>query len=405
MGLKARGIKRNNSGKPKIDYEAIAAQVDEGSHGARISQIIDLGMHQDSTKLSNKGYTAFETEEEAEQFIEDMIAKYGERHSAFENEVEVEDADEANFDDKKTKLVKLKGKGDKAEWVEAKGEKNFVVKINEYGGYDKKGEPLEYQELAIMADLTELEVDYGGDIGIKPYRVLLNKFFKGNINGFQLKKSPPEKDGGVWTVKSNTKLAEIATATGLKSLLQVDLEEADWAELLGQAMNVSLTKSGDKEQYVNVGKCVALKKKKNRKTGEMEVEEVEELAEEPLLITFDDVTVDILKKAHLRYDIIQKIKSASDYKGSQMQEALEEYEEWLEAQNKSKPKSEDDDVDQDTDDDDNDDDEDEVVEKRKVTKVTKKAPAKSKGKKAVEPEPDEDEDEPVDDEDDETWTD
>lgn len=401
MGLKARGIKRNNSDKPKIDYEAIAAQVDEGSHGARISQIIDLGMHQDSTKLSNKGYTAFETEEEAEQFIEDMIAKYGERHSAFENEVEVEDADDVNFDDKKTKLVKLKGKGDKAEWVEAEGDKNFVVKINEYGGYDKKGNPLEYQELAIMADLTELEVDYGEEIGIKPYRVLLNKFFKGNINGFQLKKSPPEKDGGVWTVKSNTKLAEIATATGLKSLLQVDLEDADWAEMLGEAMNVSLTKSGDKEQYVNVGKCVALKKKKNRKTGEMEVEEVEELEEEPLLITFDDVTVDILKKAHLRYDIIQKIKSASDYEGSQMQEALEEYEEWLKTQNKSKAKS-DDDADADNDDD-NDGDEEEVVEKRKVTKVTKKTSAKSKGKKAVEPEPDED-DEPAGDDDDETWT-
>lgn len=401
MGLKARGIKRNNSDKPKIDYEAIAAQVDEGSHGARISQIIDLGMHQDSTKLSNKGYTAFETEEEAEQFIEDMIAKYGERHSAFENEVEVEDADDVNFDDKKTKLVKLKGKGDKAEWVEAEGDKNFVVKINEYGGYDKKGNPLEYQELAIMADLTELEVDYGEEIGIKPYRVLLNKFFKGNINGFQLKKSPPEKDGGVWTVKSNTKLAEIATATGLKSLLQVDLEDADWAEMLGEAMNVSLTKSGDKEQYVNVGKCVALKKKKNRKTGEMEVEEVEELEEEPLLITFDDVTVDILKKAHLRYDIIQKIKSASDYEGSQMQEALEEYEEWLKTQNKSKAKS-DDGADADNDDD-NDGDEEEVVEKRKVTKVTKKTPAKSKGKKAVEPEPDED-DEPAGDDDDETWT-
>lgn len=402
MGLKARGIKRNNSDKPKIDYEAIAAQVDEGSHGARISQIIDLGMHQDSTKLSNKGYTAFETEEEAEQFIEDMIAKYGERHSAFENEVEVEDADDVNFDDKKTKLVKLKGKGDKAEWVEAEGDKNFVVKINEYGGYDKKGNPLEYQELAIMADLTELEVDYGEEIGIKPYRVLLNKFFKGNINGFQLKKSPPEKDGGVWTVKSNTKLAEIATATGLKSLLQVDLEDADWAEMLGEAMNVSLTKSGDKEQYVNVGKCVALKKKKNRKTGEMEVEEVEELEEEPLLITFDDVTVDILKKAHLRYDIIQKIKSASDYEGSQMQEALEEYEEWLKTQNKSKAKS-DDDADADNDDD-NDGDEEEVVEKRKVTKVTKKTSAKSKGKKAVEPEPDDEDDEPAGDDDDETWT-
>lgn len=428
-GFKARGGKERNNNS-SFDWAALNAQVDEGSHGARIVSIIDLGFHQDATRLGDKGYTAFETMEDAEQFIEDMVEKYGEKNKAFEGGLpEVEDADDSDYDPEKTKVVKKVGKGDKAKWVaDEDGDANYVVNINEYGGYDKDGKPKLYQEIAIFADCTEMEVDYGEEIGVKPYRVMLNRSFMGDITGFQLKKVPPNEKGGVWTIKGNTKLAEIATATGHKDLLSVDLDDADWSEMLGEGFNLQLTRSGDKDQYINVGKCVSLKKKKNKATGKMEVEEVEELTDEAVAITFDNATVEMLEIAKPRFDVIKKIKSATDYEGSAMQDAVEAYEELMKAKYKAKSKdseydeSEDEDEeetpksktkpkaktkpkkveeepeDDDSEDEDNDDSEEEEEPQRKVTKVTK---AKTKPKK-VDEEPEDDDSE---DEDDSDWDD
>lgn len=388
-GFKMRGGTGNggaNNG-PKVDYAAINAQVEEGSHGARIVHLIDLGDHQDSIKLGDKGYTGFLNEEDAELFIEEMVEKHGEKHSALKDGLpEVEEADDSDFDPEKTKTLKRTGKGDKARWIETDTPPEYVVNINEYGGFKKDGTPLLYQEIALMADCTEMVIDYGEDIGEKPYRTLLNKTWMGDVQGFQLKKVPPAKKGGAWTIKGNTKLAEIVTACGHKDLLDVDLEEADFSLIVGEAFNLSIEKSGENDQYVNIGKAIPLKKKKG------ELEEVDDLWDEPLIITFEDATADLLEQAHVRYDVIKKIKAAANYEGSQMQEAVEEYE----ARNKAKFKAkaqESDDAEADEDD----EDEDEKTT-RKVTKETKPKATASKTKAKAKPKPkkveeDDDEDE------------
>lgn len=387
-----KGTGNGNGGNgPKVDYAAINAQVDEGSHGARIVHLIDLGDHQDSVKLGDKGYTGFLSEEDAELFIEQMKEKHGEKHSAFKNgDPEIEEADEADFDESKTKTLKLTGKGDKARWIETDTDPEYVVNINEYGGFKKDGTPLLYQEIALVADCTEMEIDYGEDIGVKPYRILLNKTWMGDVTGFQLKKVPPAKKDGVWTIKGNTKLAEVITACGKKELLDVDLEDADFSEILGEAFNIAIEKNGDNDQYVNIGKAIPLKKKKGVP------EEVAELWDEPLVITFENATADLLEQAHVRGDIIKKIKSATNYKGSAMEEAVEEYEARNKAKYKAQAESQESDLD------DEGDDEDEKPQ-RKVTKETKSksTKAKTKAKKEPEPEPESDDDNDDDGDDDE----
>lgn len=361
-GLKARNVKGNTGGESSIDWKAINDQVEEGTQGGRISVMIDLGMHTEGKAFSNKGQTGFLTEEDAEQWISEMKKAYGEKHEVFKNgDLDVDDADDVDIKDR-TKTIQLEDDGT---WVVVKDDPEYIVEANEFGG-DK-----EYQELAILADLTENYVSYGEEIGEKQFRVLLNKSFKGEIKGFQLKPSPPATKDGVWTVKGNTKLNELATATGHKELLAVPLEDADWSEMLGEGLNITIEKSGDEGQWLNVGKCVALKKKKDKETGVVSVEEIDELDIEPVLITFDDVTVEDLENAHIRYDIIKKIKKANDYEGSQMQKAIEEFEKRQKAKFNAKSKSNSED----------DAEDDEPKQKRKVNKVEKpKTDTKAKGK-------------------------
>lgn len=388
-GFKARGLKGGNSnGGSNVDWKAIHDQVDEGTHGARISVMIDLGMHKEGMALGGKGQTGFLTMEDAEQWLEEAKKTYGAKHAVFKDgDPDVEDADDVDLDDKIKTLV-LEEDGS---WSVSKEDPEYVVQANEYGG------EREYQELAIFADLTENPVDYGETIGVKPFRVLLNRRWMQEINGFQLKKSPPAKKGDPWTVKGNTKLAELATATGHKDLLEVDLEDADWSEMLGEAFNLAIEKSGDEGQYLNIGKCVSVKRKKNKATGKIEVEEVEDLEHEAVLITFEDVTVEDLELAHIRGDIIKKIKTATDYKGSQMQKAIEEFEARQKAKGSDK-KAKEDDVD------DSNDDDDDVDEKpaRKVNKVEK---TKTKPKTQPKEEKPADEDNDGQNDNDEDWED
>ena len=380
-GFKARGLKGGNSNTgPSIDYKALFDQVDEGTQGARVSVMVDLGMHKESMALSDKGQTGFLTEEEAQQWISEMKEKYGKKHTVFKDgDPDVEYSEDVEIG-QYTKTVQLEDDGT---WTVIEDDPEFIVEANEFGG------EREYQELAIFADLTENYVDYGEEIGEKPFRVLLNPKWMGDIKGFQLKKSKPAQKDGVWTVKGNTKLAELASATGHKELLEVDLEEADWSELLGEAFNVAIEKSGDEKQYLNVGKCVGLKKTRDKVTKQVSVEEVEDLEHEAVLITFEDATLEDLQLAHLRGDVIKKIKQATDYAGSQMEVAIKQYEEYL--KEKYSANSEESEP------------EPEVEEKskRKVNKVGKgetASKAKGKAKPKDEPVNDNDSDDDSDDE-------
>lgn len=355
-GLKARGLKGGKgNGESNVDWKAIHDQVEEGTVGGRISVMIDLGLHKEDMAMGSKGFTGFLTEEDAEAWLEEMKKKYGKKNKAL-NEASIEEADDSDYDASKTKVLELEDDGT---WSVVEEDAEFVVTCNEFGG------EREYQELAIFADLTENPVDYGGDIGTKAFRVMINRRWMGDIKGFQLKKSAPTTKDGVWNVKGNTKLAELATATGCKHLLEVDLEDADWSEMLGQGLNIGIEKSGDDLQYLEVGTCVGLKKRKGQ------LEEVDELEQDPILITFDDCTVEDLEAAHIRSDVIKKIKSATDYAGSQIEKAIKEYEKRLKAKLAAKKEA------AEGDDEDGDADEDEKPN-RKVNRVSKKTETKSK---------------------------
>lgn len=375
--FKARGL-GNGAGnfvKSDIDWKAINDQVDAGTQSARISAVIGVGLHQEETALSDKGHTGFLTKADAKQYMEEMKAKYGEKHPLFADEMpEILDASKVAVN----KYCKTYSLEDDGSWTVLKEDPDYVIGFNEFGGVDKNGNPKFHDNLVIMADLVDNIVDYGGDIGEKPYRIMLNRVWDKKIYGFPLKKVPPATEGGTWTVKGNSKLAELANATDNKHLLEVDLEDANWFELAGAGMNISIGKKGADNQYINIGKCVGLKK--NRKTGA--VEEIGDLLQEPTVIMFDDVTVEELEEAHLRYDVIKLIKSAQNYEGSMMQEALEEYEERQKAKAKAKAKAKDTET---NDDEGNDDGDDEGETTARKVKKTQPAETKSKAKKEPEP--------------------
>lgn len=364
--LKARGM--TGGGGSDFDFKKLHDQVDEGTQGARISVIVDLGFHLEGMALGGKGHTGFLTEEDAEQWAKEMEVKYKGSQVFKDGSLEVEDADDVDFKD----TIKTLFLDEDGSWVESDEAPEYIVSANEYGGTKK------YQELAMFADLTENIVDYGGTIGEKPFRIMLNRRWNKQVQGFVLKPTKPEKDGQPWTIKGNTKLAELAKATGHKELLECELRDADWTEMAGEAFNITIEKAGDDDQFVNVGKCVTLKKRKG------ELEEVAELENDCIVLLMDDVTVEELEAAFLRKEIVDKIKQATDYQGSAMQKAIVE----LEKRKKAKAEEDkEDDDNQDDDDDDASDDEPEEKVERKVTKVDKtKGAAKTKPKPKAEPE-------------------
>lgn len=359
-GFRVKGKGAGGTGNyngPKIDWECITEQVEEGTQAARISQIWDLGLHKDEVKLGTGSETEFASKAEAEDFIEEMREKYGESHEAFNNEPT----------------------------ITRKGGK-FAVKLGEYGGVN------EYQEVAIVLDFPEMLIDWEAagaiDIGTKPYRHYLNPIFQGNLRGFQMKAVAPNS-GDVWSFNPKSQLAKLAVATRKKEILEDKESAMDISLMLGEALNVALDKTD--KGYVKVVGFTPLKVKRG------EVEEVEELPTAPLLIQFDDVTVETLIEAMPRKALIDKIKAASDYSGSKMEEAVEAYEEYLQSRNSqsksktSKVEDEDEDLDEYQDD-------EEEQPKRGNQKVARgsKAQTKSRQTKQV----DEDEDDGFDDEDD-----
>jgi len=74
------------------------------------------------------------------------------------------------------------------------------------------------QQIAIFADLVNDVVDYGGDIGEAQYRLMLNKSFKGNIQGINLQKMPPTDNKGniiqgkSWNFHINSILSKLGKA-------------------------------------------------------------------------------------------------------------------------------------------------------------------------------------------------
>ena len=267
---------------PQVDWNAINKQVETDNHTAIISQIVDLGVHTPPLSATIEKSTTFATREEAEALVaqvEDMLKK-----SDFE----------------KVKITEQGGE--------------FVVNA-------QVRQPKDRQEIAVFADLVGNIVDYGGEIGEKPYRVLLNKQWKGEIRGLGLAVVPPAKQGGVWTFAPNSMLTELAKVTRQNTITDGSVKNDlnNIGLILGKSLMVDVVKTEDGDKvYVNV--------KGISSVPSALAKMIDYSLVNPVGISFDDVSVESLKAAGIRGSIIKKIKQANNYQGSKMQKAIEEFE-------------------------------------------------------------------------------
>jgi hypothetical protein len=200
-------------------------------------------------------------------------------------------------------------------------------------------------QVAVFVDLVSNIVDYGGDIGKQPYRLPLNKGFKGEIEGINFGQVPPKDakgkllEGKPWTFHPQNTLKKLATACGLNDLGVA--ENTDIEQLLDMAFNITVevkeTNSGKQDKdgndiiYKNVN-VKGMQPLAPVATGEDDEDGnpieampvVRPLKTEAKCITFDNATKEDIK--WIRRDFIKKIKLANNYAGSAMQKAIEAYE-------------------------------------------------------------------------------
>ena len=283
FNLKPQGSTTQHSNNaPQVDWNAINKQVETDNHTAVISQIVDLGVHTPPLSAGIEKSTEFDTREEAEALVaqvETMLKK-----SDFEK-------------------VKITEQGDK-----------FIVNA-------QVRQPKDRQEIAVFADLVGNVIDYGGEIGKKPYRTLLNKTWKGEIRGLGLAVVPPQKQGGVWTFAPNSMLTELAKVTRQNTITDgtVKNDLNNIGLILGKSLMVDVVKTEDGDKiYVNV--------KGISSVPSALAKMIDYSLVNPVGISFDDVSVESLKAAGIRGSIIKKIKQANNYQGSKMQKAIEAYE-------------------------------------------------------------------------------
>ena len=282
FSLKPQGnTNQNSSNAPQVDWNAINRQVETDNHTAIISQIVDLGVHTPPLSASIEKSTEFDTLEEAEALVsqvETMLKK-----SDFEK-------------------VKITEQGDK-----------FIVNA-------QVRQPKDRQEIAVFADLVGNIVDYGDEIGKKPFRVMLNKSWKGEIRGLGLTVVPPQS-GNVWTFAASSMLTELAKVTRQNTITDGSVKNDlnNIGLILGKSLMVDIAKVEDGDKvYVNV--------KGISSVPSALAKMIDYSLVNPVGISFDDVTVESLKAAGIRGNVIKKIKQANNYQGSKMQKAIEEYE-------------------------------------------------------------------------------
>lgn len=200
-------------------------------------------------------------------------------------------------------------------------------------------------QVAIFADLVANIVDYGGDIGKQPYRMMLNKNFKGVVEGINFTQVPPkDKDGKLmegkpWTFHPQNMLAKVSKAVGLNDLGVG--ENTDIEQLLDLPFNITVqvkeTNSGKQDKdgndiiYKNVNQT-GMQPLAPVATGEDDEDgnpiealpQVRPLKSPAKCITFDNATKEDIK--WIRRDLLKLIKLANNYAGSNMQKAIEAFE-------------------------------------------------------------------------------
>jgi len=187
-------------------------------------------------------------------------------------------------------------------------------------------------QIAVFCDLTNDVVDYGEDLGMQPYRLLVNGSFMGDIKGITFggcysfdKNGNILKDKG-FTFHSNSALTKLAKNTKQTQIISGSGEDnMDVTQLLGQPFMASVVKEERNDKvYINYKGCSEVPMVPSDPTDPDSDEialNVKPMQCEPKAITFDNVTPEDVK--WLRGDVVKKIKQAVNYKGSKMQEVLE----------------------------------------------------------------------------------
>ena len=261
-----------NVNLPKIDWSAINKQVKSGSRPARISLIVDLG----------------------QQKREPSSDKYN------------------PADEQHVKSVES-GKA----WLEDDGKGGQLIR--------RERQPV--QQVAVFADLGNDVVDYGGNIGEQPYRILINKSFKGELTGIDFVGGFAYDDKGNriesrgFTFHQKSRLYELAVATEQRQIIAGSGDDnMDISQLLGQAFMAKVEKTeGDKATYVNFKGATDVGTVEDAEGNEVP-RKVKQLSTPAVLITFDDITEDQVK--YLRYEVIKKIQQALNFEGSNMEAVL-----------------------------------------------------------------------------------
>src|SRR5574344_906315 len=257
FSLKPQGNTNTYSNNaPQVDWNAINKQVETDNHTAVISQIVDLGVHTPPLSANIDKSTECDTLEEAEALVAQVSTLLK----------------KSDFD--KVKITEQGGK--------------YVVNA-------QVRQPKDRQEIAVFADLVGNVIDYGGEIGKKPFRVMLNKSWKGEIRGLGLAVVPPQKQGGVWTFAPNSMLTELAKVTRQNTITDgtVKNDLNNIGLILGKSLMVDVVKVEDGDKvYVNV--------KGISSVPSALAKVIDYSLVNPVGISFDDVTVESLKAAGIR---------------------------------------------------------------------------------------------------------
>jgi hypothetical protein len=200
--------------------------------------------------------------------------------------------------------------------------------VDNVGGKDILHTPRKpVQQVAVLADLLNDVVDYGGAIGKQPYRLLLNPSFKGDVKGVDLAgcysydESGKRLEDKPFTFHAQSLLTKLSKATQTLAVIDGGADNMDVSLLAGKAFmaQVAVNTSGE-NTYVNYKGCSEVPLIEDEDGNEAPLK-VKPLSNEARIITFDTVTEDDVK--WLRGDLVKKIKQALNYQGSKMQAVLE----------------------------------------------------------------------------------
>jgi hypothetical protein len=189
------------------------------------------------------------------------------------------------------------------------------------------------QQVAVFADLTADNVDYGGEVGKQHYRLLVNPMFAGVVKGINFTAVPPKDakgnqiKGKPWGLHPANVLTKIAKAIGKPEVI----ESMDISELLDTPFMATVeVKETDSGKVNDAGDPIIYRNVNFKGATSVPLDDddnplpVPELKTPAMCVTFDDAKPEQIK--YIRKNLITMIKQALDYEGSQMQKAIEAFE-------------------------------------------------------------------------------